>query len=129
MNVPQNSPTLAFENQAGGPGYGRLDAEGVSALVASGLKTALNVTAAAVIKVGAGRLARIIVIGGGTTSGAFTLNDAATIGGAATANELYTHAFGATAGTIINLDMPFVNGLVVSAVPGAGSPQLVIVYS
>lgn len=126
--MPQNGLTT-FQNQQGNSGYGQLDGQGVSALVAAGLSTALNVTTTGVVKVGAGRLVRVIVINGGTTSGGFALNDSATVAAAATANQIFSLAEGASAGQIINLDVPFTNGLVVSGVPGGGTPQLTLVFS
>lgn len=101
-------------------------------IIGSGTTVAFNQTAAAVIKVGAGRVAKVVIVAPGSTSGAFTLNDSATTGGAAIGNELWSAAFNGTgivAGAVINLDMPFVNGLVISAVPGSGSPIVNIVYA
>lgn len=126
--MPQNQATN-FQNVITGKfGYPATDGAG-SQLEAFGAKTALNQTVAGVVKVGAGRLVKIIVIAGGTTSGAFTLNDAATTGAAATSNVLFSVAFGATVGTMYPVDIPFTNGLVLSAVPGAGTPQLTLVYT
>lgn len=101
-------------------------------LPSSGEKSALNQTAAAVIKVGAGRVGTVIIVAPGTTSGAFTLNDCATTGAAAAANEIWTMAYNATAnvaGAIIPIDFPVTTGLVLSAVPGAGSPIISISYT
>jgi hypothetical protein len=98
-------------------------------LPGGGENSALNQTAAAAIKVGAGRLAKIVVIAPGSGSGALTLNDCATTGAATTANELFTLGFaGLSAGQIISLDIPFTIGLVISAVPGAGAPQYNVFY-
>lgn len=126
--MPQNQATNFQDAITGKFGYPATDGAG-SQLEAFGAKSALNQTVAAVVKVGAGRLARIIVINGGTTSGAFTLNDAATTGAAATANVIFTVAFGATVGTMYPVDVPFTNGLVLSAVPGGGTPQLTLIYT
>jgi hypothetical protein len=93
-----------------------------------GALSKLNMTAANVIKVGKGRLARVVVLAGGITGGAFTLNDSATVAGAAAANVLWTLPQGAAAGTVVDLDMPFTNGLVLSSVPTAGSPILAASY-
>lgn len=93
-----------------------------------GAKTALNLTAASAIKVGKGRLARLSVLSGGTTSGAFTLNDSATLAGAVAGNIIYNAPFGLAAGTVIDIDEPFFNGLVLSAVPGAGAPVIAVSY-
>jgi hypothetical protein len=93
------------------------------------LKSRLNVTSSAVIKSGAGRFMRIIVVSGGTTNnGSFVFNDSATVAGAATSNQIYAIPAGTAAGTVIDLNFPVVNGVTVSAVPTAGSPQLSISY-
>lgn len=97
-------------------------------------KTALGITAAAVIKSTGGRLFGIIVVAPGSTSGAFTLNDCTTTTAAAASNEVYSLPYNASnnvAGTVITFTnpIPFANGIVVSAVPGAGSPQLTLLYN
>ena len=102
-----------------------------SLLTAEGLNAALNVTSAAVIKTGAGRVNRLIIVAAPSSSGAITLNDAATTGAAATSNEIWSIPYNGTAvnaGAVINLDVPFTNGLVISAV-GGGSPQYTITYT
>ena len=85
----------------------------IMAPAGSGGSTALGVTAATQVKVGAGTVASVSVIVAGTTAG--TVNDAATTGAAAAANQIATipNAVG-----IYMLGFPFVNGLVV--VPGTG---------
>lgn len=104
------------------------DASGLLMTSAGGEKSALNLTAATVIKATPGRVARVVVIAGGSTSGAFTLNDCATTGAAAASNEIFTLAFGATAGTAFVLDWPCLTGIVLSAVPG-GSPILAVSFT
>jgi hypothetical protein len=96
-----------------------------------GLSSALNVTAATVIKASPGRLIRLVILTPGTTSGAWTFNDTTTVGGAAAANAIFSMAFGSTAnvaGAVIYLDFPCQNGIVLSAVPGGGSPVAAISY-
>lgn len=94
-----------------------------------GISRALNVTAATVIKANPGQVYRIFVSAPGTTSGALTINDAATVGAAAAANQIVSIPFGSlTAGQVITLECPCVNGIVVSAVPG-GSPVYAVTYS
>jgi hypothetical protein len=101
-------------------------------LVASGgTKTALDQAAAAVIKAAPGRVAKVIIVAPGSGSGAFTLNDCLTTGAAAAANEVWTLAYNATAnvaGAVIDIDWPFLVGIVLSAVPGAGSPIINLSY-
>lgn len=88
-----------------------------SLLTGQGVKTTLNVTAAAVIKVGPGRVAKIINNAG--TAG-FTINDCATTGTAATANAIMIITT-TTVGQLIAVDFPFTIGLVVSAVGTSGN--------
>ena len=87
---------------------------------AGGLFTAFNVTAAAVLRVGAGTVMRISVITAGT-AGALALNDCATTGAAVIGNQLAGIPFALlTAGNVITLEFPYQTGLVVSTV-GTGS--------
>lgn len=97
-----------------------------------GKLSVLNLTAAAVVKAGPGRVSRVIIVAPGTTSGAFTLNDCLTTGAAAAANAVWSLPFGGAnniAGATFELDWPFAVGVVLSAVPGAGSPIIAVSYS
>lgn len=86
-----------------------------------GISAALNVTAAAVIKGVSGVLVRILVNAPGT-AGNLTVNDVATTGGAAAANQILTIAFGSlTVGQVIALEWPCGTGIVVSAVTTGGA--------
>lgn len=78
-----------------------------------GSSSALNLTAATLVKAGAGRLIRISVTVAGTAAG--SANDAATTAGAAATNQLASipNAVG-----VIYLDFPVTNGIVVT--PGTG---------
>ena len=99
-------------------------------LIGKGSSSSLNLTAAVAIKGTPGRICKVIVVAGGTASnGAFTLNDCATTGAAAAANEIITIPSGAAAGTIYDIDWPCAVGIVLSAVPSAGSPILSISYT
>lgn len=100
-----------------------------SQIVANGLNSSLNISAAKVIKVGAGRVVRISVLGVVGTGGAMTLNDCATTAAAATTNQIYTSVGTIAVGSIITLDFPFATGLVVSAVPTGGTPLFAISYT
>ena len=131
--MPQN-PNLVYPsvNQSGVAKPQQADAQGVQIVATGGLNAAQNVTAAAVIKATPGRVARIIVLNAGTTSGAFTFNNCATTGAATTANQVFTIAYNAAAnvaGAIFSLDMPCSAGIVCSAVPGGGTPQVVVTYN
>lgn len=82
-----------------------------------GLYSALNVTAAAVVKASAGLIYRITINTAGS-AGTLTINDAATTGAAAAGNVVYNAAFGAlTGGSVVTLEFPMLNGIVVSAIP------------
>ena len=106
-----------------------LDAEGNLITTSGGAKSSLNLTAAAVIKATPGRLAKLVVLAGGTASnGNFVLNDCATTGAAAAANQVAIIPSGTTAGTVVNLDFPCLVGIVLSAVPSAGSPIAAVSY-
>jgi hypothetical protein len=110
-----------------------LDANGKSLVTTNGgTLSSLNNTAAALIQAGALRLCRIIIVAPGSGSGAFTINDSATLAGAAAANEVWSLPYNATsnvAGASFSLDWPMANGLVLSAVPGAGSPVIALSYT
>lgn len=96
-----------------------------------GQSVALNQTTQVLLKAGKGRAKGVIIIAPGSTSGAFSLNDAATVGGIAAANLLWTLPFGAAtnvAGASFQFDIPFTNGLVLS-LPGSGSPICNVLYS
>lgn len=108
-----------------------IDASGNQAMQNGGSNSALNQTAAAVIKASPGRLRKLIIIAPGSTSGAFTLNDCLTTGAANAANTVFSMAYNAPAniaGAIFNLDLPMKVGIVLSAVPGGGSPVCVLAY-
>lgn len=125
--MAQNPPGLSFKNQANALAAGQLDAEGVSLLVANGLATALDITAAKVIKTGKGRCVRLVIITAGS-AGNWTLNDCATTGAAAASNELFSVAgSGTAAGSVFTIDAPVTNGIVVSAVGTGG--VAILVYS
>ncbi len=126
--MPQYPQNTTYKNAVTGKfEFGSTDGAGTALVTGYGSSSALNKTTTGVIKTGPGRLSKIIVLAGGTGT-SLVLNDAATVGAAAAANALYNSAVAAAAGTIIVLDIPFTNGLVISAVPG-GSPQFVLVYS
>lgn len=82
---------------------------------ASGQLSKLNITAATVVKVGAGRVFSVSVIVAG--SGPGTVNDAATTGAAAASNEIAPLSDAAAGNQNLN-GWPFTAGLVI--VPGTG---------
>lgn len=89
---------------------------GGSQMTGVGGSSKLNLTAAAALKTGPGRVGRVFINVAGT-GGTLTINDCATTGAATTANTIFTISGTITLGTIITLDFPFTTGLVVSAVP------------
>jgi hypothetical protein len=97
------------------------------AITTGGVRSALNLTMASVIKVAPGRLAKILVVDGGAHGG-FVLNDCASLDTAGAENMIIVLPSGARAGTVIDLDWPCAIGIVLSAVPDGGSPILAISY-
>lgn len=83
-----------------------------------GSLSALNVTAATVIKARPGTVYRVVVLTV-ATAGTFGVYDTTTTGGAATANAVFqeTSSYPA-AGTVLYLEFPCANGIVVN--PGTG---------
>ena len=129
--MPQNAlaATVAVQNGVQKPLS--LDAQGQANVNVGGTASALNLTAAAVIKAAPGRLVRIVIVAPGSTSGAFTFNDCATVGAAAAANESFTLPYNGAnniAGATFVLEWPCATGIVLSAVPGGGSPVVAVSY-
>lgn len=129
--MPQNALQVSpARNPSNAQAQEAIDAAGLLLTTRGGKSSLLNVTAAAVVKASAGRAGKLIVIAPGSGSGSLTLNDCATTGAATTANQIYTIGYAAlSVGLVVDLDFPVANGLVVSAVPGAGSPQFAISFS
>lgn len=108
-------PTFQAKNPAGA--YVPFAADSTNNLsVGTGVSSRLNITAAAVVKVGPGRVGTIINSAG--TAG-FQINDCATTGAAAAGNVIMIIA-ATTVGQVIKVDFPFTVGLVVSVVGSAG---------
>jgi len=87
--------------------------QGGALITAQGTKTFFNVTADTLVKAKSGRVAKVSVIVAGSVAG--SVNDAATIGGAATANEIAV--IPNTVG-VYNIDFPVSNGIVIKAGTG-----------
>jgi len=125
--TPLNIPY--YRNPTGGVTPANVDQDGNLITSSGGALTKLNITAAVVVKGTPGRVAKITVSAPGTTSGALTVNDCATTGAAAASNQVISIPYGSlTAGQVIALDFPCLVGIVVSAVPGAGSPVFAMSY-
>lgn len=90
-------------------------------ITGNGANSRLNITASTVVKAVAGRIAKVTVVTAGTGEG--TINDAATVGAAAVANQVFEVP--TTVGTY-SVDFPVSNGIVV--VPGPGQ-VLAVSYS
>jgi hypothetical protein len=106
----------------------QVDATG-NLLMALGSTSKLNILAAGVVKAGPGRICRVFCLATGAAGGALTINDCATTGTAATANQIFSVAFGGiTLGAIFTLDIPCSVGITVSAIPTGGTPQFAITY-
>lgn len=89
--------------------------------LAPGGLTALNITAATVIKARPGRLVKIVVVVAGSAAG--TVNDCLTTGAVAASNEVAS--IPNTIGPL-SLDWPCLTGIVV--VPGTGQTVAVLYY-
>ena len=103
-----------------------IDKPDILVVTRGGTKSRLNLVEPAVISPACGRLAKVVVIAGGT-DGAFMLNDCAALADTGAANTIFTLPFGAAAGTIYDLDWPCLVGIVLSAVPDDGI--LVVSYN
>lgn len=111
--MPQNNQFLPFKNIATAkPTLANTDTLGNSVVV-NGVSSALNITAATVVKTGAGRIATVCVNTAGSTVGG--VYDVATTGAAAAANLVF--ALPNTVG-VYRVEFPLSVGLVVT--PGTG---------
>lgn len=89
-----------------------------------GINEALDVTAPAVIKATPGILVRVQVLVAGS-AGNLTINDCATLGAAAVANEIASIPFGSL--SLIQplvLEWPCATGIVLSAIPTGGAVSI-----
>lgn len=127
--MPQNplQATIAL-NQENAQASARLDAVNNLNTQSGGASSSLDITAAKVIKATPGRLRRLVVLGVVGTGGSITLNDCATTGAAAAANEIFTASGTLAVGTVINLDWPCQVGIVISAVATGGTPLYAVSY-
>ncbi len=107
------TPGVHFTTDPNTGAQAAIRAQGAQAVTNDGASVTLNITSATVVKVGAGRTARVSVNIAGSSSG--TLNDCATTGAAAIANQIMAipNAVG-----IYYIDWPHSTGIVV--VPGTG---------
>jgi hypothetical protein len=96
-----------------------IDEPEVITITTGGIRSALNLRTPVVVKVGPARLARLMVISGGS-SGSFVLCDCATLAEAAMNNVVYVLGSGEESGTVIDLDWPCASGIALSSVPDGG---------
>lgn len=92
----------------------RTDAQGTLLSTSGGTSSRLNIAAATVVKATPGRVCQVSVVTAGSTLG--TINDVATTGAAAAANQVGSAPN--TAGAVVPLNFPCAVGIVV--VPGTG---------
>ena len=110
--MPQ-SPYYVSKNQSNALAPLVLDNNGKSLLATGSLSSSLNVTALTLVKVGVGKVAKVVVLTAGSAPG--KISDVATTGGVAAANLIFN--IPNTVG-IYELDFPIALGLVVT--PGTG---------
>lgn len=119
--MAENANLTQFKTVSGSRGPALISAQ--SAVVgADAVSSLLDISAAVVVKATPGKLARVTIQALGT-AGAFVLNDVATTGAAAAANQIASIAFNATgvaAGIPIEFEWPCLVGIVVSAVTTGG---------
>jgi len=100
----------------------------VQAVITDGTRSTLNVNAAGVIKASPGRLAKITVGGTVGTGGSYTFNDCTTTAAAAAANQIFTTAGTLAVGSVIDLNVPCLSGITLSAFATGGAPTLAIFW-
>lgn len=98
----------------------QLDASG-NLLIGGGSATALNVTTTTVIKASAGRICKVIFNAASTSAPG--VYDANTTGGAVAAAEIWVGGTTTAAQTIVSIDAPCANGIVV--VPGGATVAVI----
>jgi len=86
------------------------------AIPPGGTQTTLNVTASIVVKAAPGKVFRLVFNTASTTAPA--VYDATTVGGIGAASLIWQGAAATAAQTVITLEFPCLNGIVV--VPGTG---------
>jgi hypothetical protein len=87
--------------------------------VTGGNFSTLNIQGATVVKGAPGRLAKLCISNAGS-AGNLVINDSATLAGANSGNIILTMPYNAAldaSGSVINLDWPCLNGIVISAMP------------
>lgn len=116
--------SLPGASLTGGYGNANKDPNGAQQAADGGGSSALNISAAQVIKAAPGRLCKIVVLGVVGTGGALTFNDCTTVAAATTANQIYSSPGNLAVDSVVSLNWPCINGIVCSAVPTGGTVQI-----
>lgn len=112
--MPQTPIAFNLRNVATGAiGPGAADAQRTQMVSAGGASTLLNITASTVVKNLPGRICRVVVLVAGSAAG--TINDLATAGGAAVANQVFT-----IPNTLGSYDVQMPCGVGIQVTPGTG---------
>lgn len=111
--MPQTPIAFNLRNPAGALVPGTADAQRTQLVSAGGLTGVKNITAAVAVKATPGRICRVSVIVAGSAAG--TVNDVATTGAAAVANQVAT-----IPNTVGNYDIQFPCATGIVIVPGTG---------
>lgn len=113
FQVPQSNLALnAAQDVSGFRAALNLDFAGLLRQTRGGSSTKLNITAATVVKASPGRVARVVVVAGGTSLG--SVNDAASAAAAVPANQIAS--IGTVAGMVYDVDWLCQTGITV--IPG-----------
>lgn len=116
--MPQNPQGVAYAKGPNGLAPLVADAAGLLLTTPGGSLSALNLTAGAhLVKASAGRIAKLVVNTVGS-AGTLSVNDSATAAGAAASNLVWAGVDTTAAGTVIVLDWPCANGIVVTVPTG-----------
>lgn len=118
-----------FSLTAGYGGTTKDPGTGVEQVASGGGSSALNLTAAQVIKAAPGRICKVTILGVVGTGGNLTFNDCTTTAAATTANQIALLSGTLAVGTVTTLDWPCINGIVCSAVPTGGTVQINISFN
>lgn len=121
--------TLGGFSTVSGYGGTNKDPNGTEQFTSGGQSSAVNITAAQVIKASPGRLCKVVVLGVVGTGGNLTFNDCTTTGAATTANQIAFLPGTQAVGTPVTFDWPCVNGIVCSAVPTGGTVQVNVSFN
>jgi hypothetical protein len=118
--MPQNALLAEIATKGGTRANLGVDAVGNTLVTSGGVSSALNQSAAGVIKASPGRLCKITIITAGTAGSSWQFNDCTTTTAAAAANVIFEAPDTAAIGSVFTLDWPCAAGIVLSVVPTTG---------